>query len=122
MKKNLLLSLLLVLTLSCGRQLPVLENIDLHKWAEDRNACLGLRSTMIKALEDQKRKLLGLTEQQIVELLSRPDQNELYKRNQKFYYYFLLPSKICSGEISKQPLQLVVRFNAMGIAKEINLE
>ena len=114
--------LVIALFTACGKQLPVLENIDLKRWTEDRNACLGFRAAMIKALENQKEKLLGLSEQQIIQLLSRPDQNELYKRNQKFYYYFLLPSKNCSPETLKRPLQLVVRFNAMGIAKEVNLE
>jgi len=106
---------------SCGKTLPTFQNVDLKQWVEDRNGCSGSRSKMLEALKAQKNKLLGLSEQQIITLLSRPDQNELYKRNQKFYYYFLQPSQNCSV-ISNRALQLVIRFNAMGIAKEVSIE
>src|SRR6478752_7319798 len=86
-----------MLLVACGRPSPTLESVDLKKWYEDRNGCSGERLKMTDALQRQKDKLLGLSEQQIINLLSRPDQNELYKRNQKFYYYFLQPSLHCAG-------------------------
>lgn len=123
MKNSTAYSLLFVfLIFSCGRSSPTLENIDLKKWYEDRNGCLGERNKMADAFKNQKDKLLGLSEQQIINLLSRPDQNELYKRNQKFYYYFLQPSHQCSPVQDGHALQLVIRFNAMGISKEISIE
>lgn len=123
MRKTAGLSLLLwMLISSCGRSLPTLENVDLKQWVEDRNGCSGLRSKMTGAIKVQKDKLLGLSEQQIITMLSRPDQNELYKRNQKFYYYFLQPSGNCSNSGTSRAQQLVIRFNAMGIAKEISIE
>ena len=73
-------------------------------------------------MDREKEKLLGLTEQQIITLLSRPDQNELYKRNQKFYYYYLEPSQQCVAATAGHAMQLVIRFNAMGVAKEVSIE
>ena len=45
---------------------------------------------------------------QIISMLGKPDENELYKRNQKFYYYFIQSSKICSPPISDNPKKLVI--------------
>ncbi len=72
--------------------------------------------------------MLALDEMAIVSLLGNPDQNELYKRNQKFYTYFLQPGPGCAaanaapGDRDAAPKKLVIRFNAMGLAKEIIVE
>jgi len=122
MKKLSLVSTVIILLISaCGKSLPVLT-INLTQWIEDRNGCKNLRSAMVDTIDREKEKLLGLTEHQIVTLLSRPDQNELYKRNQKFYYYYLDPSQHCSPTASGRARQLVIRFNAMGVAKEVSIE
>jgi outer membrane protein assembly factor BamE (lipoprotein component of BamABCDE complex) len=113
---------LIVLFSSCGPSLPTLENIDLKIWSQDKNACGGERATMTDALDKQKEKLLGLSENQIVSLLGRPDHNELYKRNQKFYYYFLEPAPDCVSAKGTRAHQLIIRFNAMGLAKEVSVE
>jgi hypothetical protein len=107
--------------ISCGKPLPNFENVDLKLFAEDKNACKENRAKMLSAIDDQKEKLLGLSEMQIVDLLGNPDHNELYKRNQKFYYYFLQPSVNCN-KASNTPQRLIIRFNAMGLAKEVSVE
>ncbi len=98
--------------------MPELEGIDRQIWATDKNACSGERAKMMEALDREKQKLLALNEMQIVKLLGKPDANELHKRNQKFYYYYLHPSKIC-GTGDSITRRLAIRFNAMGLAKEI---
>ena len=107
---------------SCGKPLPILDEIDLQAWKDDKLACAGKRDSMFNTLETQKEKLLGLSEQEIISLLGKPDENELYKRNQKFYYYFIQPSKACATSQSENPKKLVVRFNATGLAKEVGME
>jgi outer membrane protein assembly factor BamE (lipoprotein component of BamABCDE complex) len=59
---------------------------------------------------------------QIVELLGRPDRNELYKRNQKFYYFNLKPAPDCPNYNPEDNARLAIRFNAMGLAKEVMIE
>jgi len=114
--------LLVVIASACGKALPGLDNIDLVSWKGDRNGCGGKRNGMRDNLASQKEKLLSLSEDDIVALLGKPDQNELYKRNQKFYYYFLEPSPDCQADGDVHPLKLVVRFNAVGLANEVRLE
>jgi hypothetical protein len=111
----------LLIMCACGKSLPTLQQIDLNAWKNDRNACEGKRTSMIQAIDAQKEKLLGLSETQIVALLGNPDENNLYKRNQKFYYYYLQPSSSCASKTDNAQ-KLQVRFTAMGIAKEVSVE
>jgi outer membrane protein assembly factor BamE (lipoprotein component of BamABCDE complex) len=118
------LSLIIVLLIlsGCGKELPEFENLDLEQWKKDKNACGTYRVEYNETFQSQKKKLLALKEMQIVELLGRPDRNELYKRNQKFYYYYLKPSPDCSTYNSESNARLAIRFNAMGLAKEVMIE
>jgi hypothetical protein len=111
-----------IILFSCGKALPELKGIDTKSWKEDKGACNHLRSGMIGAMKAEKEKLLALDEMQIVELLGRADENELYKRNQKFFYYYLEPSPLCDSVNGKNATRLVIRFNAIGLAKEVSLE
>jgi hypothetical protein len=119
--RSLSLLALLFIVLSCGKPLPELKVIDLKAWKADRNGCASKRSEMIDAIRKEKAKLLALDEMQIVTLLGKPDRNELFKRNQKFFYYFLEPSAQCETH-GDNPLRLSIRFNAMGLAKEAVVE
>lgn len=120
MKKSLLFSFVLV-AFSCGKPLPDLSPIDLSQWKEDKGGCKSIRANFLSALITQKDELKGLSEADIIGLLGRPDRNELYKRNQKFYYYDVEPGKPCRDSLTSNQ-QLILRFNAMGRAKEVVIE
>jgi hypothetical protein len=113
---------LFFIVVSCGQKIPDLENFDRETWTTDKNACSNKRSAISQPLLDQKAKLLSLNEMQIVELLGKPDRNELYKRNQKFYYYFIQPAPECENEKGSDSKKLTIRFTAMGVANEITIE
>jgi hypothetical protein len=112
---------LIILISSCSSNHNSLENFDSKAWKADRNACNGERARLTETVLAQKQKLLALDEMEIVEVLGKPDQNELYKRNQKFYFYFLEPGPNCTGG-KRESKKLSIRFNAMGLAKEITTE
>lgn len=112
----------LLIVSGCGRELPKLENLDLKQWSQDKNACGTYRTENLESLKSQKEKLLALKEMQVVELLGRPDRNELYRRNQKFYYYYLKPAPECPNYNTDNSARLAIRFNAMGLAKEVMIE
>ncbi len=106
----------------CGKPLPDFGSIDLDQWRKDRNACGTYRAGTQHDIVSQKDKLLALKEMQVVALLGRPDRNELYKRNQKFYYYYLKPSPDCPNYTATENTRLTIRFNATGLAQEILVE
>ena len=112
-----------VILISCGPSTPSLEGIDLAKWRSDLNGCGGERALARKQLELQKEKLLGLAELDVVALLGKPDRNELSTRNQKFYYYYVEAAAACAADSpDREPARLAIRFNAMGLAKEVRVE
>src|SRR6478609_8997818 len=96
-KKSLLFSTLSFLLCCCGNPAPDLEGVDTELWKSDKYGCLGKRKAFITLITNQKDKLKSLTEDDMIDLLGRPDQNELYSRNQKFYRYFLEPGPSCDG-------------------------
>lgn len=111
--------LALGMLLSCDKPLPEFQGVDTQRWEQDRNACNGVRAGMRESIDKEKNKLLSLTQMQIVSLLGRPDQNELSSRNQKFFYYFIQPSSACGTRSDSLAEKLAIRFNAMGLAKEV---
>lgn len=113
-------TILLLLLPGCSKPVPTFEKIDLTKWKNDKWGCLKDRLAALPELVEQKEKLKGLSQDDIVKLLGRPDKNELYKRNQKFFYYYLTPGMNCGRDTIAQRLSL--RFNAMGFAKEVLVE
>jgi hypothetical protein len=119
MKK--LFILLVYVAFSCGKPLPRLEGIDLNQWKDDKFGCSGFREKNLEVFSSQKEKLKGLSEDEILKLLGRPDQNELYKRNQKFYHYFVEPSAKCDST-KQNARKLSIRFNAVDLAKEVVIE
>ena len=120
MIRKLWLSFLIPAVLGCTNTIT-LEGVDSEKWKVDRNGCRGIRSSMEPGLKSELQKLKGLSEADIIGLLGRPDQNELYKRNQKFYHYFLSNGPGCEDSLSAVR-RLSVRFNAMGYAQSVAIE
>ncbi len=112
---------LTLLLLSCGKEMPTLQGVNIEKWKADKNGCLGYRQSIKASLASEISKLKGLAEMDVIRLLGKPDQNELYKRNQKFYSYFISPGPSCITADSASQ-KLVLRFNAMGYAQLVSME
>lgn len=115
------LNMMALILYGCSKPLPDLKGIDRDRFAEDKNACNNVRRSMRNAIVDQKEKLLALNQMQVVRLLGRPDVNELSSRNQKFFYYFLEPGPDCGAGADSSAERLAIRFNAVGLAKEVAL-
>lgn len=114
------LAALVLCLVACSKPMPDLKGIDRVVWKDDKNGCNGKRSLMEGAITAEKEKLKGLSEMDVVELLGKPDEHELYKRNQKFFSYYVTPGPDCP-EADEEPLRLIVRFNAMGYAQLVSL-
>ena len=110
-----------VLFSSCGNPLPSLENVNLQDWKNDRNGCKGSRLAMKEAITAQKDKLLSLSETDLVKLLGKSDETELYKRSEKFYKYYFNGGPGCAKDTIPAST-MIIRFNAMNLAKEVMVE
>ena len=118
---NLVALALCSLLVCCGTPHEDVTGINWADWKADRNGCQGKRASYILQLTNQKDKLKSRSEMDIVELMGRPDQTELLKRNQKFYTYYFASGPGCAVT-DTTGTKLVIRFNAMGLAKEVALE
>lgn len=107
---------------SCGKPLPSFDDIEMINWINDKQACAGVRAEDSVSLRLQKDKLLSLSELDVVQVLGKPDVNELSKRNQKVFYYYIESGPDCGQALADNPTVLAIRFNAVGLAKEVRLE
>jgi len=106
----------------CGTVIEI-EEFSSEIWKSDRNGCNGKRTEEIEALLGAKDQLLGKSEPEILLLLGRPDKNELYRRSQKFFIYYIDPAPACTGDSLNESgaKYLSVRINAIGYVNEIYL-
>ena len=111
-----------LLLFCCNSTPEKVKDFDDDTWKSDRYACKGERSRQIDNLMKQREKFLAFDEMAIVDLLGKPDEQEIYKRNQKFYYYYVEPGPKCTTSKEVAAQRLIIRFNAVGLAKEIDLE
>ena len=121
LKQVLAMTIFLFVIAGCGKSLPTLDGIDLKQWKDDKNGCNHYREKTINLLVPQLDKLKALDESQLAGLLGKPDQTELYRRNEKFYTYFLEPSVKCDSS-NKGAKKLVIRFNGVRVSKEVEVE
>jgi hypothetical protein len=101
---------LIVVLCSCYPA-PKVTGFDQDQWEQDLIECRTYRATQgAPLLINQKEIVLGSNQNEIIALLGSPTKQRLDKRNRKFFFYQLN----CENTI-----QLSIRFNAIGAAKEI---
>ena len=110
-----LLSLLLLISIlpfaSCNKKID-LENFNPQDWRRDFNGCDGTREILMNALGHIKPQLLGIQESQLVEILGKPNKQELGERVKKSYLYYIIPGKQCVFRKNETKI-LVVDFDAL---------
>lgn len=123
--KNILFFFLIFIQLSCQTKVS-LENFESEVWKNDKFGCKNLRQTQVKSLISQKEKIKGLGQNQIMQLLGKPDFQELYARNQRFYIYFYQKNQICdqpNNVINTASIQnqktIKLRFSALDMVTEV---
>ena len=92
---------------------PEIEGFDSDQWKAALQDCDSGRTEQVDLLMDQVDKLKGKGQNSIQQLLGKPTRHELYKRNQKFFYYDLS----CDGAANAE--QIRIRFDALGNLREI---
>jgi len=110
-----------LLIIACG-EVPELENINLKKWKEDKNACKEYRVKVVDNLLSQKEKLRGLSQNEMINLLGAADKHQLYERSQKFFIYYLNPNENCDQYTEGYVKALYIRFNSLDQAVDFNIQ
>lgn len=108
--------LFLSILLSSCYSTPTIPGFKPEVWKVPITYCDQSKMELANVLIENKEQLLGEGQAQIKQLLGKPDEQELYRRTEKFYYYNLTPGDTCAIETSRR---LSIRFDALDRAKEI---
>lgn len=121
MYKNIISMLFLAISLASCEPEPIqLDNFDRQTWVNDKDGCNGDRKAIVESIIAQKDKLMAREQEQITDLLGKPDMHELYKRSQYFLVYSIDPGNNCPNYIAdKKAANLTIRFNALGRVNEV---
>lgn len=106
---------------SCGKSGTLPDGFDIKAWKADVMGCQGHRSTMLPLLLDGEDGILGIRETKFIQLLGKPDKNELKSRNQKVMVYHIDPASSCTSYDKSLKKALQIRFNAVGLSSEVIL-
>ena len=100
---------------------PDIDGFDSKKWKGDKYCCADQRAEMGQVLIANKEVLLGMNENAVLGYLGRPDENELYTRDQKFYTYYTEPSYHCEdlGIEKGASDHLMLKFNSIGKVNDV---
>lgn len=123
--------LLFFFTTCNNKKLPTIENFDTSIWVDDKFACNNERPKLLKALVKNKDKIIGLSQNQILQLLGKPEIRDMQKRGIRHYVYFVKKGWQCKkdgtfqrpqyiGSLPKD-LVLILRFNAVDKVNEIQI-
>lgn len=117
----LILGFLSIVSFSCSSPLDA-GKINLENWKADRYGCKGLRMQDLEELKAIKHSFLGADNQALIKTFGRPDRVDLMDKSQSFFFYFLEPSKECTGlETEKEPLRVLFRLNAISKVSEVTI-
>ncbi len=110
------------LLLSCQKSID-LQGFDNQAWKQDAKGCQNKRLALFAEFEQKiKPQLKGLTEKELIDLLGRADKQELFKRSQKFYSYYIEAGNQCGQAAQANTARrLQIRIDAINQVSEIVL-
>ena len=113
---------ILVLGIMACSRTPELKGFDTEKWINDKGGCENYRISVVDTLISQSEGLMGLSQNQMADLLGKADQHELYERSQKFFIYHLESGKNCESYQGKYFNALYIRFNSLDQAVAFTIQ
>ena len=107
---------------SCETTIPSIEGLDYKKWELDKFGCNGDRIKMVGLLIRNKEQFFRYRQNQIIDILGKPDNLTLYERGQTIYFYYIKYHPKCSDvpyRAEEERIKLELRFDALNRSKEL---
>lgn len=120
--KNYILCVFVCLYLASCKEKKVIQGFDSLAWKTSKMGCEGNRLAKVNLILTNKKEWLGIDDDEIVELLGRPERSYYYERNVRAFGYYLTSGKQCDSTQIGFGNRLIVEFNATGYSKRIFLE
>lgn len=117
--RKLLFIPLLCLLLGCAKQARI-DGFDSEKWQQDKKGCRDQRRAMLHEFDTIRLDLYGRDENDIKDILGKPDAEQLMRRGQRVFIYYLEPGAQCTERNKlSEANRAEVRFNALHKVSEI---
>ena len=108
---------------ACKNKKADLGDFDLRSFKTDRGGCEDKRVKLIEPLKALRPRILGLTENQIIENFGRYDYQILSRRNEKVFVYFLEKGPQCEQiQNPTNARSMLLYFNAASLVKEVSFQ
>lgn len=112
----------LCILISCETPRPEVAGLDYKKWELDKFGCSGERMKMVGLISANKEKFFRYRQNQIIDILGKPDNITLYERGHTFYYYYVRYHQNCTDvpyRAEEETMKLEIRFDALNRSKEL---
>ena len=116
------IALSLCILTSCKTAAPKIDNLDYEKWELDKFGCSGERMKMVRLLVENKEEFFRYRQNQIIDILGKPDNLTLYERGQTIYFYYIKYHPNCANvpyRAEEERIKLELRFDALNRSKEL---
>lgn len=107
---------------SCETKVPDIEGLDYKKWELDKFGCGGDRSKLVSLIDVNKEKFLRYNQNEIIDILGRPENQTLFTRSQTIFYYYIRYNPACEGQearLEDEQVKLEIRFDALNRSKSL---
>ena len=89
-------SISLILTVflsSCSTKLPEIEGMNYDAWVTDKYGCRGERMDLVSLIDINQDKFLRYNQNEIIDILGRPENQTLFTRSPVSYTHLTLPTR-----------------------------
>ncbi len=114
--------LLLGINLSGCQPAADIPGFDEEAFREDAGGCEGVRNGMKEEVFEIEDDLQGLGQQEVMQLLGKPDKHSLASRGKKTFIYYIGPSAECDDHSSAKPLTMLIQFSALDAVTAVSFE
>jgi hypothetical protein len=107
---------------SCSTTLPEIEGMDYEAWVLDKYGCAGERIELVSLIDVNKEKFLRYNQNEIIDILGRPENQTLFTRSQTIFYYYISFNPACEGQETRMEddqVKLEIRFDALNRSKSL---
>jgi hypothetical protein len=104
-------------TSACSKPQPTLEGFNSELWKKDKKGCDGKRSYFAEILLAKSTEIKGMDDDDVAELLGKPEKSSWEDRGKKTYIYYIQPGKQCDTSFILEGIKLAIEFDALGRVK-----
>jgi hypothetical protein len=104
---------------ACKEQKPKLEGFNSEIWKSDKLGCNGKRAYLAELLFSKSTEMKGMDDDDVAELLGKPEKSNWETRGKKTYYYYFQPGRQCSSDNILEGTKVAIEFDALGRVKLI---